>query len=89
MTEACEVGLVKQGEARHQDRRAIERFPDSGVLPMSAAGVGCVEERVVTDHVAAHIVRPFEHLGPNVCEESVGRPASKDHELVDWVVVEE
>ena len=86
---ACNVGLVKQGEARHQAGRNIERFPDLGVLPMSAVGVGCVEEGVVTDHVSAHIVRLFEYLGPNVCEESVRGPASKDHELVDWVVVEE
>jgi hypothetical protein len=49
------------------------------------------EQGVMMDHVAAHIVRPFEYLEANICEKSIrGGPASKDHEeLADGVVVEE
>ena len=79
---------MEQVETGHQDGRAIEGFSDTGVLAMGAAGVGGVNKRVVADHVTAHIVCPFEHLGANVDEEGIRRPPSKDHDLVDGVVVE-
>jgi hypothetical protein len=66
---------VEQVETGHQDGRAIEGLLDTGVLAMSAAGVGGVEKRVVTNHVTAHIIGPFEDLGTDVHKEK----ASKDH----------
>ena len=70
----CEGRLVKQVETRHQDGRAIERASDAGVLAVAAAGVGCVKEGVVTDHILAHVVRPFENLRPENTKK-----ASEDH----------
>ena len=48
-----------------------------------------VEERVEGNHVSGHVVGPFEDLGSNVHQESVGRPASEDHDLCRQVVLQE
>jgi hypothetical protein len=83
------VTLVEQVKARHKDGRAIERSSSTGVLLVGAAGLCGIEERVVTYHVTAHIVRPFKDLGTDVHQERVREPPSKDHDLVDGVVIEE
>ncbi len=41
------------------------------------------------DHILAHIIGPLKDLRTNIHKEGVGRPPAKDHDLVDWVVVEE
>ena len=80
---------MEQVETGHQDGRAIERFLDTGVLAMGAAGGGGVNKRVVVNHVTAHIICPFKDLGTDVHKECIRRPPSKDHNLVDGVVIEE
>ena len=42
---------------------------DSGDLWVGHVEATCVGIRVMPDHVAAHIVCPFNNLGPNVGEE--------------------
>jgi hypothetical protein len=80
---------VEQVETGHQDGRAIEGFSDTGVLAMGAASVGGINKRVVADHVTAHIVCPFKDLWTDVHKECIRRPPSKDHDLVDGMVIEE
>ena len=41
------------------------------------------------DHIAAELIGPLEHLGSDVVEEGIGRPASQEHNLGDGVVHEE
>ena len=48
-----------------------------------------VEERIETDHVGGHGIRPFENLGADVHKEGIGGPASEDHDLGGAVVHEE
>ena len=41
------------------------------------------------DHVARHLIGPFEDLRSKVYEEGVGRPTSEYHDFVDGVIHEE
>jgi hypothetical protein len=41
------------------------------------------------NHVMTHVVSPFEDLMPDVRKKGIQRPPSKDHDLVDRVVMEE
>jgi hypothetical protein len=63
-------------------------LPDSGVFPVGASSVRGVKEGVVVNHITAHVVSPFEDLGSDVSEEGVGGPSSKDHDLVDGMVMQ-
>ena len=65
-----ECGLVKQVKT-WQDGWAIEQLSDSGVFRVCSAGVGGVDERVVTDHVATHVVRPLENLRADINQEHI------------------
>ena len=47
------------------------------------------EERVNVDHVAAHVVGPFQHLWAYVDEECFGRPSSEEHDSCGGYVLEE
>lgn len=48
--------------------------------------VGQVEEFIDLDHIARHIVGPFEDLRPNVIKEGIGGPATHNHDLVRGMV---
>ena len=48
-----------------------------------------VEERVEMDHVARHVICPFEHLGSDVDKECIRRPTAEDHDFSGGVVHEE
>jgi hypothetical protein len=56
---------------------------------VGAASVRGVKEGVVANHVATHVVSPFEDLGSDVSKEGVGGPSSKDHYLMDGMVMQE
>jgi hypothetical protein len=47
------------------------------------------KERVDVDHVAAHVVCPFQYLLADVDEECFGRPSSEEHDLGGGYVLEE
>jgi hypothetical protein len=40
-----------------------------------------VKEQVEGDHVARHVVGPFQDLGSDVDEEGIGGPPTEDHNL--------
>ena len=46
--------------------------------------VGCGEEGIVLEHATGDFVGKFLYLFQNVSEESVGGPASNDHDGEGW-----
>jgi len=51
--------------------------------------VRSIEERVEVDHVARHVIGPFENLWSNVDQECIRGPTSEDHYFCRGVVHEE
>jgi hypothetical protein len=52
--------------------------PLAGVIGVGwdRLGLADIEEVVELDHVARHVIRPFQNLGANVNKEGVARPAA-------------
>ena len=66
----------------------LKPLAGSGVVRCDEVAAGGVKERVEVDHVAGHVVRPFEDLRPDVDKERVRRPSAEDHNFC-WGVVHE
>ena len=66
----------------------LKPLAGSGVVRCDEVAAGGVKERVEVDHVAGHVVRPFEDLRPNVDQECIGGPSAEDHNFC-WGVVHE
>ncbi len=47
------------------------QLPCPWVVPGISPVIRCVEERVVSYHIRAHLVRPLQHLGANIIQEGV------------------
>ena len=67
---------VEEVETGDDEVMAIEGESRRG---SSSGGRHCVKEGVMLDHVAAHVIRPFEYLWADVIEESGGFPAAHNH----------
>ena len=88
---------VMQVEARHGSGfiPAIERMGLACAKARICMGrhvgvtVAGVEEVIEVHHVGSHVAGPFQHLGANVDQESIGGPAAEDHDLGRGMVVEE
>jgi hypothetical protein len=63
-----------------------ELLTSARIRGRDATRVGGVEEGVHVDHVARHLVCPFEYLGAKIHKKSVRGPASEDHNLMDRVI---
>jgi hypothetical protein len=48
----------------------------AGVVCVGLRDVRGVEEGVIANHVVPHVIGPFEDLGTNADEESIGGPSS-------------
>jgi hypothetical protein len=67
----------------------LEALAGSGVIRRDEVSVRSIEKRVKMDHVARHIVGPFEHLWADVDQECIRGPTSKDHNFCRGMVDEE
>jgi hypothetical protein len=67
----------------------LEALAGSGIIRCDEVSMWSVEERVEVDHVARHVIGPFEDLGSDVDQECIRGPTSKDHNFCRGVVHEE
>ena len=67
----------------------LEALAGSGVIRCDEVSMWSVEERVKVDHVARHVIGPFEDLGSDVDQECIRGPAAEDHNFCRGVVHEE
>jgi hypothetical protein len=85
MDPAIETASVMNVELRncHDVVSAIEgRFESlagSGIIWRDEVAMRSIEERVKVDHVARHVIGPFEDLGSNVDQKCIRGPTAKDH----------
>ncbi len=67
----------------------LEALAGSGIIRGDEISMWSVEERVEVDHVARHVIGPFEDLGSDVDQECIRGPTAKDHDFSRGVVHEE
>jgi hypothetical protein len=56
----------------------LEALAGSGIIRCDEVSMWSVEKRVEVDHVARHVIGPFEDLGSDVDQECIRGPTSKD-----------